>query len=61
MFKDAEGDMDELAHDGTDDAHFGFAGSTKSGSKVAQRRIIFDGYQGRHVKGLAQVTVALFA
>ena len=61
MFKHAEGDVNEFAHDGADDAHFGFASGMKSGSKVAQRRIVFDGYQGRHVEGLAQVAVALFA
>ena len=61
MFKHAEGDVDKLSHDGADDGHFRFAGGAKSGSKVAQRRIIFDGYQGRHVEGLAQVAVALSA
>jgi hypothetical protein len=35
MFEHAEGDMDEFAHDGADDAHFGFAGGAESGSEVA--------------------------
>ena len=61
MFEDAEGDVDELAHDGANDAHFGFASSTKSGSEAAQWRVVFDGYQSRHVEGFAQVAVALFA
>ena len=61
MFKHAEGDMDKLSHDGADDGHFRFAGGAKSGSEVAEGGVIFDGYQSRHVKGLAQVAVALFA
>jgi len=60
MFEHAEGDVDELAHDGAEDAHFGFASGTESGSEVAQR-LVFDGHQGRHVEGLAQVAVAFFA
>jgi len=61
MFEHTEGDMDKLAHEGADDAHFRFAGGAKPGSEVAQGRVVFDGYQGRHVEGLAQVAVALFA
>ena len=61
MFEHTEGDMDEFAHDGADDAHFGFAGGAKPGSEVAQWHVISDGYQSRHVEGLAQVAVALFA
>ena len=44
MFKDAEGDVDELAHDSADDFHFGFTSGTKSRSEVAQRCVVFDGY-----------------
>ena len=61
MFRDAEGDVDELAHDRADDFHFGFTSGTKSRSEVAQRCVVFDGYQSRHVEGLAQVAIALFA
>ncbi len=61
MFEYTEGDVDEFAHDGADDAHFGFASGAESGSEVAQWNVIFDGYQGRHVEGLAQVAIALFA
>ena len=61
MFDYTKGDMDEFAHDGADDAHFGFANGAKSGSEGTQRCIVFDGYQSRHVERLAQITVALCA
>jgi hypothetical protein len=61
MFEYAEGDMDELAHDGANDAHFGFASGAKPASEVPHWSVIFDGFQSRHVKSLAQVAVALFA
>jgi hypothetical protein len=44
VFKDAEGDVDELAHDSAEDFHFGFTSGTKSRSEVAQRYVVFDGY-----------------
>jgi len=61
VFEDAEGDVDELAHNGADHTHFGFASGAKSASEVTQRRVVFDGHQGRHVQGLAQVAVASVA
>ncbi len=61
MFKDAEGDVDELAHDRADDAHFWFSSGTKSGSEVLQWGVMFDGHKSRHVESLAQVAVAFFA
>ena len=61
MFEDAEGDVDELAHDRADDAHFWFSSGTKSGSEVLQWGVMFDGHKSRHVEGLAQVAVAFFA
>ena len=61
MFEHTEGDMDEFAHDGADDAHFWFASGAESGGEVTQRCIVFDGYQSRHIESLAQVAVALFA
>ena len=48
MFEHTEGDMDEFAHDGADDAHFWFASGAESGGEVTQRCIVFDGYQSRH-------------
>jgi len=35
MFEHTEGDMDKLAHDGAEDAHFRFASGAESGSEVA--------------------------
>ena len=61
VFEDAEGDVDEFGHDGADHCHFGFAGSTESASEVLQGLIIFDGDQGWHVEGFAQMTITLFA
>ena len=60
MFEHTEGDMEELSHDGADDAHFWFASGAKSGSEVTQGCVVFDGDQSRHVEGLTQVAVALF-
>src|SRR5215471_16275670 len=61
MFEHTEGDVDQFAHDRADDGHFGFACGAKSGSKVTQGCIVFDGYQGRHVESLAKMAIALFA
>jgi len=35
MFEHTERDMDQLAHDGADDAHLGFVGAAQPGSEVA--------------------------
>jgi hypothetical protein len=61
VFEHPEGDMDKLAHNGADDTHFGFASGTKSGSKVTQRCIVFDGDKSRHVESFSEVSIALFA
>ncbi len=61
VLEHSESDVEELAHDGADDAHFGLASCTQSQGKVAQRGVVFDRYQGRHVEGLAQITVAFLA
>jgi hypothetical protein len=61
MLEHTESDVDKLAHDGADDGHFGFASGAKSAGEVAQWSVVFDGDQSRHVKGLTQVAVALFA
>jgi hypothetical protein len=34
MFEHTEGDMEELSHDGADDAHFWFASSAKGQKKI---------------------------
>src|SRR6266550_112996 len=61
MFEHPEGDMGEFAHEGAEDAHFWFASGAEWGSEVTQRCIVLDGYQSRHVEGLAQVGTSLFA
>jgi hypothetical protein len=39
----------------------GLLAARSRGSEVAQWHVISDGYQSRHVEGLAQVAFALFA
>jgi hypothetical protein len=35
MFEHSEGDVEQLAHDGADDAHLGFTSAAQTGSEVA--------------------------
>ncbi len=61
MFEDAGSDVDEFAHDGADDGHFGFAVGGEALGKGAQRRVVFKGAERGHVEGFAQVATMTFS
>ena len=61
MFEHAEDSVEELAHDGDQGLHFGFAARQEVGIEGAQVRLMADGDQRGHVEGAAQVAIAVFA
>ena len=57
-FEDAEGDVYEFAHHGTDDEFRGLAGSGKALSEALSPSGLVQGGHGRHVQGFAQKGMA---
>ena len=61
LLKDAEDDVEELAHDGSADGLFGFAAREQGVSPTRDRQAASFGDGSRHVKDAPEAGVSQFA
>ena len=62
MFEDSGDDLEEFAHEGSEDGFGGFAGGAEAAAEVDEAVVLFGAveHEGGHVEGFAQAGVALF-